>query len=570
MFRRNSLGSSIPSKSASSRAHARRIAITLLLGVALAWSLIPAAAFAQEASGASACAALATKHIAANVKITSATEVSGAHESELIEASARDRGPDGAALPPLPALPAYCEVSAVITPVPGSKIGVVYRLPDPEHWNGKLLGLGGGGWAGNVTLREAGPGLAVGYATAQTDAGHATSSVWDASWALNRESIVDFSYRAIHLMTTAGKALVDHYYGHAQSHAYFQGCSTGGRQALMEAQRFPADYDGIVAGAPVYTLLTQTTGLIRNQAFSAPGARLSAAQLDHLNKAALAACDAADGTADGIVTDPRSCKFDPGVLECRSGEASPDCLTASQVAAVREVYAGLKTSDGRVASYPLTRGGEAGWSRFLAVESSPAPRGPGPASRASPAAGPGSGASGGGMGDLRQALFGDPNFNLDAFNADTDVRIMRTSAFAKLYEAGNPDIVPFLERGGKLIIWHGFSDPGPSPLGTINYYERVRSTTGAKVKTVDSSVRLFILPGVYHCGSGPGADRFDSLDAIDQWVAHDKPPENLVATRRDGKLSRPVCAYPTFPYYSGHGSSKDASSFACRTSPSAR
>ena len=451
-------------------------------------------------------------------------------------------------------------MSAGITPAPGSRIGVVYRLPEPEHWNGKLLGLGGGGWAGNVTLRGAAPGLAEGYATAQTDAGHATSSVWDTSWAANRESVVDFSYRAIHLMTTAGKTLVDRYYGHAQSRAYFQGCSTGGRQALMEAQRFPSDYDGIVAGAPVYTLLTQTTGLLRNQAFSAPGARLSAAQLERLNKAALAACDAADGAEDGIVTDPRSCKFDPRVLECRSGDASSDCLSAPQVAAVRAVYAGVKTPDGHVASYPLTRGGEAGWSRFLSVESSPA-------SRASSAAPPGAGASGGGMDGLRQALFGDPSFDLDTFNAG-DVRIVRTSAFAKMYEADKPDIAPFLERGGKLILWHGFSDPGPSPLGTIGYYERVRRTTGAKVKTVDSSVRLFLLPGVYHCGSGPGADRFDSLSAIDQWVAHAKPPENLVATRRDGKLSRPVCAYPELPYYSGHGNPDDASSFACRTGPS--
>jgi Tannase and feruloyl esterase len=562
MIRRHSLGSSIRSKSARGRAHARRVAITLLSGTALAWSLIPTAAFAQEAAGGSACAALATKHIATNVKITSVGEVSAARVVELTEASAHDRGPDGAALPPLPALPAYCEVSAVITPAPGSRIGVVYRLPEPQHWNGKLLGLGGGGWAGNVTLRGAAPGLAAGYATAQTDAGHATSSVWDTSWAANRESVVDFSYRAIHLMTTAGKALVDRYYGHAQSRAYFQGCSTGGRQALMEAQRFPADYDGIVAGAPVYTLLTQTTGLLRSRAFSAPGARLSAAQLERLNKAALAACDAADGVEDGVVTDPRSCKFDPGVLECRSGDPSSDCLSAPQVAAVRAIYAGVNTSDGHVASYPLTRGGEAGWSRFLPVESPPA-------SRASSAAPPGANANGGGMGDLRQALFGDPKFDLDSFNADRDVRIVRTSTFAKMYEAGNPDIASFLERGGKLILWHGFSDPGPSPLGTIGYYERVRHTTGAKVKTVDSSVRLFILPGVYHCGSGPGADRFDSLTAIDQWVAHDKPPENLVATRRDGKISRPVCAYPELPYYSGHGNSNEASSFACRTSPSA-
>ncbi len=565
---RTSLPYSTPATSARAGPHGWRVTITALLAALLGRSLIPAVAVADEAAGASACTALATKHIAAHVMITTAREVApsaAAGESGLAGDSARSSSPQprgGAQLAPLPELPAYCEVIAFITPAPGSRIGVVYRLPESEHWNGKLLGLGGGGWAGNVTRRAAAPGLAKGYATAQTDAGHSPSSVWDTSWASNPQSIVDFSYRAIHLMTTVGKALVARYYGHAQSHAYFQGCSTGGRQALMEAQRFPRDYDGIVAGAPVYTLLTQTTGLLRNHAFSAEGARLTAPQLARLNRAALAACDAADGVEDGIVTDPRSCKFDPGELECRSGGSSADCLSAPQVTAVREIYAGVKTSDGSIAAYPLARGSEAGWTRFLSVgrpavsgASSPAPPGID---------------SNGGLDGLRQALFGDPNFDLAAFNPDRDLHIVSTSSFARLYEAGNPDIAPFLERGGKLIIWHGFYDPGPSPLGTIGYYQQLLRTTGAKVKTVDASVRLFVLPGVYHCGDGPGADRFDSLGAIDQWVTHEKAPENLVATRRDGKLSRPLCAYPELPYYSGHGSPSAAESFVCRTSPTAR
>jgi hypothetical protein len=565
MNRRTSHPSSTPPTSARPASHGWRVAITVLLGSLLAWSFAPAAAFAGQAAGSSACAALGTKQIAPHVMITSALEVTGSAngESGLAGESARGSGPTpggGAKLPPLPQLPSYCEVSAVVMPVPGSRIGVVYRLPEPEQWNGKLLGLGGGGWAGNVTLRAAAPGLAAGYATAQTDAGHAASTVWDTSWASNPQSIVDFSYRAIHLMTAVGKALIAHYYGHAQSRAYFQGCSTGGRQALMEAQRFPGDYDGIVAGAPVYDLLTQTTGLLRNRAFSAPGARLTAAQLERLNQAALAACDAADGVEDGIVTDPRSCRFDPGALECGSDAPSPSCLNASQVAAVREIYAGVKTSDARIASYPLARGSEAGWSRFLSVERPTAAR----ASVVSPAARPGIDANGG-MGGLRQALFGDPNFDLAAFNPDRDLRIVRTSSFARLYEAGNADLAPFIGRGGKLIIWHGFYDPGPSPLGTISYYERMRRTTGAKLQTVDASVRLFILPGVYHCGGGPGADRFDSLGAIDEWVTHERLPESLVATRRDGKLSRPVCPYPELPYYRGHGSPDAAGSFVCRT-----
>lgn len=543
------------------RRNSRHIAIASLSAAALAWGSMPAAALAQEAPGTSACAALATKSIAAHAKITSAHEVarSATPESPFAGGTAL---PSGDRLE----LPAYCEVSAVITPVAGSRIGVVYRLPEPRHWNGKLLGLGGGGWAGNVTMGTAAPGLASGYATAQTDAGHAASTVWDTSWAKNPQSIVDFSYRAVHLMTSVGKALVTRYYGHEQSEAYFQGCSTGGRQALMEAQRFPGDYDGIIAGAPVYTLLTQTTGLLRNQAFSAPGARLTAPQLERLNRAALAACDAADGVDDGIVTDPRACGFDPGVLQCPRGDPSGDCLSASQIAAVRQLYAGVRTSDGRIASYPISRGSEAGWSRFLSVERPAASSASAPA----PARPSGADANGGGMGGLRQALFGDPNFDLATFNADKDLRTVRTSAFAKMYEAGDPDIAPFLKRGGKLFLWHGFYDPGPSPLGTIDYYERVRSVTGPKVKALDSSVRLFIVPGVYHCGGGPGADRFDSLGAIDRWVTHAQLPESLVARRRNSKLSRPLCPYPELPYYSGHGDPDAAGSFACRTSPAAR
>jgi feruloyl esterase len=560
MNRRTALRPSTAARSARTGFHRRRLALAILLGAALAWSLIPAAAFARQADGASACSALAMKSIAPHAMVESARAVAASDVPESPFAG-------GTALTAQNRLqlPAYCEVSAVITPVAGSRIGVVYRLPDPEHWNGKLLGLGGGGWAGNISLPGAAHGLAAGYATAQTDAGHATRTVWDTSWAKNPQSVVDFSYRAVHLMTTTGKALLARYYGHAQSRAYFQGCSTGGRQALMEAQRFPADYNGIIAGAPVYTLLTQTTGLLRNQAFFAPGARLTAPQLELLNQAALAACDAADGIKDGIITDPRSCGFDPGVLQCRSDDRAPDCLNAAQVAAVRTMYAGVKTSDGRIASYPIARGSEAGWSRFLSVERPAVSRAPGPPVPARPGID-----ANGGMGGLRQALFGDPNFDLAAFNADRDLRTVMTSAFAKMYQAGDPDIAPFLERGGKLILWHGFYDPGPSPLGTIGYYERVRRTTGAQVKSIDSSVRLFILPGVYHCGGGPGADRFDSLGALDRWVTHAALPKSLVARRRDSKLSRPVCPYPEFPYYRGHGDPDAATSFMCRTSPSAR
>jgi feruloyl esterase len=452
--------------------------------------------------------------------------------------------------------PAYCEVTGVISPVSGSHITVVYRLPD--GWNGKLVGLGGGGWAGNITFDRSGgrmytaaANLARGYATAQTDGGHTTTDPWDTSWAANPESVTDFSYRAVHLMTSVGKAVVARYYGHPQKRAYFQGCSTGGRQGLMEVQRFPDDYNGVISGAPVYSLLTQTSALVRNETFAAPGAALTASQITRLHEAALAACDAQDGVKDGIVTDPRACTFDPAVLQCKDGAPTPDCLTAAQVAAVRSVYAGVKTADGRTASYPLSRGSEAGWARFVVI---------------APVAGAktGIGDAGNGLGGLRQALFGNPDYNLNTFDAEHDLAKVRDSAFAGTYEAKNPDITPFINHGGKLLLWHGFDDPGPSPLGTVEYFEDVRRSTGPKTAQLDSSLRLYLLSGVYHCRGGPGADGFESLDALDRWVESGQVPDNLIATREDGKLSRPLCRYPTLARYKGNGDPADAGSFDCR------
>ncbi len=242
-------------------------------------------------------------------------------------------------------LPPNCDVKAVIRPENGSEIGVVYRLP--QDWNGKLLALGGGGWMGNVALETARDGLSRGYATLQTDAGHANGTGFDASpWALNADGsanqpkLTDFSYRAIHLMTERGKKLIAAYYGKRANRAYYQGCSTGGRMGLMEVQRYPADFDGVIAGAPVYTLQTQTSQQLRTVAFEQPGARLSPGQLTTLHNAVLGACDARDGAADGVLRDPRACDFDPAALQCAAGQSGDSCLSAAQVTAVRRVYAG--------------------------------------------------------------------------------------------------------------------------------------------------------------------------------------------------------------------------------------
>jgi feruloyl esterase len=268
-----------------------------------------------------------------------------------------------------------------------------------------------------------------------------------------------------------------------------------------------------------------------------------------LNDAALVACDAADGLKDGIVPDPRACKFDPAVLLCKQGQSGDSCLTQAQVTAVGAMYSGVKAPDGEFAAFPLSRGSERGWDRFVATTP--------PAQGA-----PGAGAAGGGMGGLRALLFSDANFDLAKFSAERDFATVRSTAFAREYEAKDPNIAPFFSKGGKLILWHGFDDPGPSPLATVDYYQKVRKVTGdAKV---DSDMRFYLLPGVYHCRGGPGADTFDSVAALDAWVDQGKAPETLLATRADGKLSRPLCRYPKQPHYKGSGDPGSAESFECK------
>lgn len=443
------------------------------------------------------------------------------------------------------AMPAFCEVRAIVAPVEKSSIGVLYRLP--EGWNGKMLGLGGGGWAGNVQLNTAAPGLKARYATAQTDTGHPLPArpedVWRPDvWGSNPESMIDFQYRAIHLMTTVGKEVVAKYYGRPHTKAYFHGCSTGGRQGLMEVQRYPQDYDGVVAMAPVYNLTVQTSAVVRDNVLGAPGVALNAAQLNKVNEAVIKACDSRDGLADGLLADPRECSWDPSEMQCASGQSGETCLTSAQVDAMRTLYRGVQTKDGRFVAWPLSRGGESGWARFTGMS--------GISSDATHA---------GGLGKLLGPVFADPTFDLSRFEPDKHFDTVRNSAFAKAYEANDANIAAFLERGGKLLLWHGWNDSGPSPWLTIDYFERVTKTAAG----AGSNVRLFLSPGVEHCAGGPGLDKFDAIGALDTWVQTGKAPNALLTTRDKPKMSRPVCAYPALPRYKG-GDPGDAANFECR------
>lgn len=440
-----------------------------------------------------------------------------------------------------PKLPAYCELTGVASPVPRSRIGVVLRLP--EGWNGKMVGFGGGGWAGNTVLSTAVPALAQGYATAQTDGGHESANGFDVDWARgNPVAMTDFAYRAVHEMTRTGKAVVTQYYGRHASRNYFEGCSTGGRMGMMETQRYPEDYDGVVAGAPVYSLLVQTTGLVRNRFFRAPGAAVSAAQLKMVNEAAVAACDAADGLKDGVVTDPRACGWDPGALACKAGETGEGCLTPAQVTTLRAAYADIRSPQGVVGNYGLTRGGEGGWGRF--VQSTPQGA-PDPMT--------------GGLGALTVYMFGREDYDLNAFDPAKDQAAVHRTAFAREYEATQADLAPYLKHGGKLLLWHGFDDPGPSPYATIDYYQRAMKANGAT-----AAIRLYVAPGVYHCRGGPGADEFDALAVLDHWVESGEPSASFPARNATSGAERPMCAWPALPYYQGSGDPKKLASFQCR------
>jgi feruloyl esterase len=453
-----------------------------------------------------------------------------------------------------------CEVKATLSPVPGSKIGVVYRFP--RQWNGRLVGYGGGGWAGNVAFNTVAADLARGYATMQTDGGHPSPAAFDAGWTApngkpDEIALTDFSWRAVHQMTVTGKQVAARYYGRPQDKALFIGCSTGGRMALMEAQRFPGDYDGIIAGAPVYSLRVQLAEIYRDWAFSQPGAALKPADLTLVNNAVLAQCDALDGVKDGIVSDPAACKFDPAVLKCKPGQAAGACLSDAQVTALQRVYAEHKGSDGVVAIYPYSRGSEPYWPTFQNTIADPKA-----AAEARDL-------------KLRAIMFGDPDFSFAAFDPARDSPRARARPFAKEYEADDPNLKPFLSKGGKLILWHGLYDQGPSPWGTVAYDQRMKAATG-DLASLDT--RMFLAPGVLHCQGGPGPSQIDWLGAMDSWIKTGKAPDKVTARTpppgpaRPGApaptpvkmMVRPVCAYPAKARWDGKGDPNVEASFTCK------
>ena len=438
---------------------------------------------------------------------------------------------------PGPVHVAHCKVTGTI----GSEIGFAVWLP--ETWNGRFLMSGGGGFVGDVP--GPGAGLDRGFAVTATDTGHRSSGT-DARWALNNlERQINFGYLATHRTAETAKAIVRQYYGHDAERSYFDGCSDGGREALMEAQRYPEDFDAIIAGAPVYNQihLNESQVSLQVEMLKNPARLVPAAKVTLFNNAVVAACDDKDGVKDGIVSDPRTCKFDPAVLQCKKEGDSAECFTAAQVESARKAYASVTTKSGELVYPGHSPGFEFGWR----IPSTTAPMNPL-------------------FADMPRYLGRqDANFDLMSFDLDTDLALAMKNG--SVIEASDPNLAKFKARGGKLLMYHGWADPGPAPENTINYYNAVTKSLGSTKQ--EDWIRLFLMPGMGHCSGGVGPDQADFLGAMEAWKEKGTAPNQIIATRNGGgrggltPMTRPLCPFPQLAKYSGTGSADDAKNFVC-------
>jgi len=451
---------------------------------------------------------------------------------------------DGNPVAPLPT----CRVVGAIS----GNINFEVWLPVTD-WNGKFNGVGNGGLAGFINYSSMLASLARGYAAASTDTGH-QGFLGDGSWALNRpDLLIDFGYRAIHVTTVAAKAIVQAYYGKAPRYSYFTGCSGGGQQGLQETQMYPKDYDGVVSGAPAnfpthmwpgelwpawvaYTMGTQLS------LGGPPGPPVPTPKLLTLNAAAVAACDGADGVVDGVIDDPRKCNFNPQSLLCQ-GPDGPNCLTQAEIDTVKAIYGGLKDPTTGKQFWPgYEKGSEDQWAGHINPFSIPPSY-------------------------FKYMVYKDPAWDYHTYDM--------TSAknFADIYKADrelgpilnatDANLTPFWAHGGKLLMYHGWSDQNIAPRNSISYLKTVMDKMGDSKRKVPEFLRLFMVPGMGHCGGGPGTDTFDSLGALEQWVENGIAPTKIIASNLGSGRTRPLCPYPQVARWTGVGDTNKAENFVC-------
>ncbi len=468
-------------------------------------------------------------------------------------------------------VPAFCRVKAELKPSADSLIKMELWLP-ADGWNGKFEQVGNGGLAGSINLLQIAVAMKSGFAAAGTDDGH-TGVGTDGSWALGHpEKVKDFGYRAVHETAEKSKKIIAAFYEKPAKFAYFNGCSEGGREAVMAAQRYPEDFNGILAGAPaLYWTQLMTAFAWNAQTLSDPANFINEPKRKAVQSAAIEACGKQGGVSDKFIKDPLACHFDPSVLLCKETDGD-SCLTQKQVDALKKVYGGAKDSSGKQlsAGYEPGAEGEPGipgisWQSYIL--------------------GPGPGATLDAMFSTAfysNFVFDDAKWKVSQFNFDKDVATVEAKVGGVL-TAGNPDLKPFQSHGGKLVIYHGWNDGSPPPLHSVQYYQRVAEKMGGVDKTREF-FRLFMIPGMMHCGLGEGPNLFgnafdlkpvadpehDIFLALQTWVEKGTAPDHIVATKypdddrsKPKAMSRPVCAYPQQAKWDGKGDTSEAASWKC-------
>ncbi len=451
-------------------------------------------------------------------------------------------------------VPEHCRVAGLVLPE------IQFEVNLPTAWNARLYMFGNGGMAGEAFDNPArvayrNNALRHGFAVAATNTGHEALLEPLASFAVNREKLVDYSFRAIHVTAMTAKAIVRAYYAAPLGHSYFDGCSTGGRQGLMSAQRFPEDFDGITVGAPVLNF----SGSLLRHAWRAQAMQSAPITLEKLSIVAdrvYAKCDRLDGLADGLIDDPRKCTFKPDadLPKCGRDADGPACFTAAQIGTLEKIYGGVQ-SNGRVIFPGLPMGAEisvkegdvavSGWEPWMESRNG----------RTIDAQF--------GESYLRYMAFAQPNpqFELMQFNFDTDIE--KLGATARMMDATEVDLSRFQMRGGKILMYFGWADPALAPEMGVDYYQKVEKQMGA---STGDFMRLFMVPGMFHCRGGVGVSTFDAVTPVVAWVEKGATPMNIVGSRMAaGKVvrTRPLCPYPQVAKYSGTGSIDDAKNFAC-------
>ena len=448
-------------------------------------------------------------------------------------------GGNPAAASPFASLPAFCRVTATLKPTSDSDIRIEVWLP-AAGWNEKFQAVGNGGWAGVIPYGSLAAAVAGGYASAGTDTGHSGNSAAFAPG--HPEKVIDMGYRAVHEMTVHAKAIIAAYYGDPPKLSFWNGCSQGGRQGITSAARYPADFDGIVAGAPAVNFMDLHAGRIAlNQAVNRTAAHvIPREKYATVHAAVLNACDGLDGVKDGVLENPRACRFDPQVLECKGADAA-NCLTAPQVQSAKAFYTPVtRPTTGEVLLPGLELGSELSWSTL---------GGPQPLGNA--------------VEGFKYVVFQDPNWDWRRFNLATDLE-RAEKADNGVMSSSDPDLEPFFDRGGKLLIYHGWSDPQVLPGNTIGYFNRVVGVAGREA--VGASMQLYMVPGMNHCRGGAGTDTFDVMGAIEQFVASGQAPARIPASRIvNGTVerTRPLCPYGQVAQWNGTGSTNEAANFAC-------